>query len=373
MFSENGKISEKQLGRMIMLPVFVSIILVLPYGSAKLFGNSIVPGLLLFLALAACYVLYIFKMGQWYAKYSCSTGEQGFVGTLVEGGLVGKFLMVLQVVRLILRLVFYIMLTIAILFEARVPFIRFPGVDISGNLFVVLPLLLVALYGTRYSVEKQGRMHEMLFWFILIPFAMVLIFGLKEVNFDVFFPRQDMSLGKLLMYGYVLLVLVLPMEQFLYLRPSLGIHEGKKRIWVCVIGAIFLGVLMTFFALGIYGVNGAAKNPMTPTTIMSYISLPFGILERFDVIILPFFIIGCFLLICETLYFAKYIIDCLREKKTSLWALVFLLLPVLLIVAVVGTYENALMTYGCYAAIIDIPLSLILPVLGMGIATLYER
>ena len=60
MFSCNGKISEKQIRCMLVLSVFASMIFVLPYLSAKVFGTSIIPGLLVFFAFSGIYILYIY-------------------------------------------------------------------------------------------------------------------------------------------------------------------------------------------------------------------------------------------------------------------------------------------------------------------------
>ena len=373
MFSENGKISEKQLRRMVVLPVFVSIILVIPYVSAKLFGGSILPGLLLFLVLAGFYVLYIHGVGVWYENRKVTSVEGGFLYVLTKSGLVGKFLGVVQVVRLVLRLSFYILLTMSVLFETQVPFIPEKRSDVYGNLLVVLPLLLVALYGANPKVEKQGRIHEMLFWLIFLPFIAVVLFGFQEVDYVVFLPKVDMPLGRMLLYAYMLLVFVLPVENYLYLRPNLAEHNKRDRTCIAVVGVVALGVLLTVFILGIYGTNGAADNPMTTISIMRYIRLPFGILERFDVLMLGFFVIGVYLLISETLYFAKHIIDVFWNKKTSLWILLLPLLLALFVVVYVRTYENGLLTYICYGAILDVPLSFALPLLGIGIHSWKEE
>ena len=56
MFSQTGRISEKQMRRMLILPVYASLIFVVPCLSAWLFGESIVPGLMVFFVLACVYV-----------------------------------------------------------------------------------------------------------------------------------------------------------------------------------------------------------------------------------------------------------------------------------------------------------------------------
>ncbi len=373
MFSKNRKISEKQLRRMIVLPVFASIIFVVPYVSANLYRESIVPGLLLFVAMAGLYVLYICGMGVCYEQCAGATGNRGFAGALSQSGLVGGALILLQVARLIVRLGFYILLTIAILEEAQVPFMLKAGEEIYSDILVALPLLLIGVYGANVGVEKQGRIHELLFWVLFIPFLVMIVFGLKEVDYSIFFPRVKVSFGELISRSYLLLAFVLPVENYLYLRPDLRVHKEKNRTCIAVIGTILLACVLILFALGIYGVNGAADSPMVTIDIMRYIRLPFGVLERFDVLMIWFFIVGCFLLICETLYFAKRLVEEWYGKRVSVWGLLFLLVLALLVVVVLRSYTNGLLTYVCYAATLDIPLSLLLPVFGVGLCKLRKE
>jgi len=372
MFSKNGRISEKQLRRMVVLPVFASVIFVLPYVSSKLFGQSVVPGLLLFLVLSGGYILYVYGMGEWYEKCRRTTGKEGYISVLTQSGAIGGALFVIQIVRLVVRLAFYILLTMAILGEAQVPFFVSLSDETYSGVLVVLPLLLVGLYGANVKVEKQGRIHEMLFWLLFLPFLVMILFGLKEVDYETFVPKVDKSFSNLLLYAYMLLVFVLPMENYLYLRPNLRRNKEHNRSCFAVIFVIALAIVITLFILGIYGLQGASDQPLLTIDIMRYIRLPFGVLERFDVLMIWFFMIGCFVLICELLYFGKFIFC--RRIKGALPIGVLLVLLALSLVIVIGVrnYNNALLTFICYGAVMDVPLSIILPILGIGINTLYS-
>lgn len=373
MFSKNGKISEKQLGRMLILSVFASTIFVLPYLSAKMFGESVVVGLLVFLALSGIYVLYIDVLGMWYEKCRAKSGKEGYVSVLTETGMPGKLLAVVQFIRIVIRLAFYILLVIAILGEAQVPFMLKSNEELWSNLLVVLPFLLIGVYGANTKVEKQGRIHEMLFWILFIPFVLMILFGLKEVDYKVFVPKIDISFGRLMLYGYVLLTVILPMENYLYLRPDLQIHKKKNCTGIAVIAAIAFAIIITLFILGIYGVNGAADEPMTSIAIMRYIRLPFGVLERFDVLMIWFFVIGCFVLICQTLFYAGFIYNKMSKGKNTVWILFLVLFFSLGIVWKVRTYENGWLPFLCYGAVLDIPISVILPLLGLLVNRFYVR
>lgn len=388
MFSRNGKISEKQMRRMLVLSVFAGSIFVIPYLSARLFKAGIFPGLLVFCVLSCIYVSCIYGIGAWYEKKGDSGG---FIKVLEDTGAAGKGLLLLQVIRLLFRLAFYIILAISILGEAQVPFMQEGGQGSIANLFVVLPLLLAALYGANRNVEKQGRIHEMIFWVLFVPFIVVILFGLREVDYRVFAPHWDVSFRKLVLYGYALLTFILPVENYLYLRPVLkrrkttvkkekaedGTEQGsslngkKQNLWVsytAVLMTILLTVVLTLFLLGIYGVNGAGKEEMVTIAIMRYIRLPFGVLERFDVLMVWFFMTGCFILICTTLYYAGFLLKLLCKRIKRIWLLIAVLAVSLGIVMSLPEYSGCVMLFLLYGAILDIPLSLVIPLLGMGLA-----
>ncbi|MBQ9983894.1 MAG: GerAB/ArcD/ProY family transporter [Lachnospiraceae bacterium] len=371
MFNNNGYISEKQLRRMVVLPVFVSVILVVPYVSAVLFGENVLLGLFTFFALSGLYVLVISAMSNWYQKINTQGEPNGFISALTETGLPGKALTLLTVARLILHLAFYILLTISVLEEAQVPFMIKTTNESNTNLLVATPLLLVALYGANRKMEHHARMQEMIFWVIFIPFILMIVFGLKEVDYQIFVPQSNQSFGDMLLYAYMLLFFVTPMEYYLFLRPSL--RAPKDKVKQGVIGAIFIGLVLTLFLLGIYGVNGAASEPMVTTAIMRYIRLPFGVLERFDVLVIWFFVTGCFVLICETLYITGHIFHRIWKREKIVWLLVATLFLAALVVLFLRSYEESLLTFICYGALLDIPLSLLVPLLGGGLYSLYRE
>lgn len=379
MFSRNGKISEKQMRRMLVLSVFGSSIFVLPYLSAKLFEENVMPGLLLFFGLVIVYVTCIYGIGAWYQK----NRPDGFADVLTQEGITGKLLLSIQFLRLLLRLAFYIVLSVEILGEAQVPFMRGTETRPLSNLLVILPLLLVALYGACREIEKQGRLHEMIFWVLFVPFIVMLLFGLGEVDYSVFVPKKDASFVNLLFYSYGLLTFILPVEHYLYLRPVLTKRrmrvkdaeesEIENPVWVsytAVLSVVALAILLSLFVLGIYGVHGAGTEEMVTISIMRYIRLPLGVLERFDVLMIWFFMTGCFVLICSTLYYAGHLLLLLFPGVKRIWVLIGILVAAMGLVMMLPGYSHTLLLFLGYGIIADIPLSLLIPLIGIGLEKL---
>lgn len=386
MFSSNERISEKQMLKMVASSLFLSGLFFIPYFSVRLFGENIFPGLFIFLIFTGLLFFYFYRVGEYRKKEN------------------NPVILKIQIIRLMIRLVFYILFSIEILEEVQVPFVQ-PDRDNSWrNILVILPLLLIALYGANISyiryklenrnekkctkgnenskvkyigIEKQGRLREMLFRSLYIPYLIMLFLGLKEVDFSIFLPKMTISLGKMIFYAYALLTFIMPLENYVWLHPFLckemNLEEKavlkrkekwKKLSFVMIYGTLFLVVFITLILVGIYGVSGGRKEEMLSIAIMRYIRFPFGILERFDVIMDWFFIVGSFVLICETLYFMGELLSRLIKNRKRIWILVGILVFLIIMLLCIPEYKNILSIYVYYGIFIDIPLAIILPALG---------
>ena len=372
MFSQNGRISEKQMCRMLVLPVYASLLFVVPYLSAWLFGESIIPGLLIFFVLACIYVGIVYGISAWLRKEGEKCGIDGIKPA-------GCLLILLQVLRLIVRLAFYICLTIEVLREGQVPFMPHNVKENVESLIVVIPLLLVAVYAANTvkqgkvekSIEKQGRIYEIIFWLLFIPMILVLVFGIKEIDASVFVPVWGCSFGRLLLRGYFMLSFLIPVENYLLLRPFLWEQNWEqsrrctRRTFFAVVGTIFLVCVLTLFMIGIYGIQGAGQEEMLTVAIMRYIRLPLGVIERADALLVWFFVIGCFVLVGQTMYFAGLLLSAVFRRAKRVWLLLVILATALVIVVFLPSYGGALWLYQIYGAVMDLPLSILLPLLGV--------
>ena len=353
MFSQNGWISEKQVRRTLVLPVFVSSIFILPYMAAVLFGGNIVWGMGIFLVLAVMYSGILYVIGKYTVPSDKEDGTQNFRGNRWIAGI--------HVLRYSVRLAFYILLAVTILGEAQVPFMKEGGASRISNLLVVIPLLLVAFYGADHSMEKVARIHEMIFWVTFVPFIVMLAFGFREISWDVWVPEGEMPVWKMLLYGYLLLVCVLPAENYLQLKKVYNKKDSTVVSYGGLVAMLVLICVLSMIIVGIYGVHGAAGEGMVTISIMRYIRMPFGVLERFDMLMIWFFMTGCFVLICNTLFFAgnRY-----REAfggKGVCWVMLGAMAFALLVAYRFPKYDVSILWFVWYGACVDLPLSVILP------------
>lgn len=371
MFSKNGKISNKQLTRMLMLTIFAGMIYVIPYLSAVLFGESVVWGIVSVFLLSILYISAIYGIG--FLAGLKQTEDESLKKERKQNKFLDKYcpriILVLQIIRQMFNFVFYIVLSIAILGQAEVPFMEGSSTNSYWNLLMVLPLIFVALYGANHNVEKVGRLFEMLFWVIYIPFIVMILFGLKEVDYSVFVPKLQMPFGQLLLYSCGLVSFVVPVEQYLFLRPNLlgssndnleQFCNASRRSYFRLIFTVGLIGVLSLFIYGIYGVVGASMEEMVTVDIMRYIRLPLGVLERFDVLMVWFFMLGCFVLLCSSLFYCGHLVTKSNCGKRIYW-LLGLVFASLILVLWLPDYKETLWLYLCYGVVINLPLSIILP------------
>ncbi|MBQ8084553.1 MAG: GerAB/ArcD/ProY family transporter [Lachnospiraceae bacterium] len=350
MFSHNGLISEKQMRSMLMLYVFSSGIFVLPYLFALMFGKELLAGVMVFLPVASIYVWIMTALSE------NISGDSG------SGGC-STFYVIVSVVRYIIRLAFYIILAVSILSEGQVPFVDEEGGNSLGNLFVLLPLLLVALYGAGHNLEKQGRLSEMIAPAAMFPYVIMILFGIKDVSLSEccrLLP-VNMSVSQMLLNSYALLTFIVPVEIYPELRLRLGKDNSSKfKFYISVFFVIILEVILSVLMAGIYGINGISAEPMATVSIMRYIELPLGILQRFDVLMVWFFMTGCFALLCSSLFYIRRKLKMIVAEKSVVFVLAFILAAACLIAYMCPGYKDMVGLFVVYGALADVPLSIIM-------------
>lgn len=420
MFSHNGKISIKQMRIMLTLPVFSGSIFVVPHLLARMYGKYMLVGVAAYVVMAALYMGLIMSIdvkqvkidGKGYVEHRNIRNDKAAYSGTVEKCATGKVIAAIQIARNIIRLVFYILLAVTILAEGQVPFVRENADNSFGNLLILLPLLAVALYGADRNVEKQGRINEMIYMAAFFPYIVMMVLGLKNVSGEAIHNMLEAAghclknaaavsadginagplsvdivqgangtglIRKIVVCGYALLTFSIPVENYLWLKSTLKTirennsemvsnnKESLSRIsdYITVMASpILVGVLSIIMAC-IYGVNGMAQDNMASIAIMRYIELPLGVLQRFDMLMVWFFMTGCYVLIASILYTIRRQLFAVLKPETARIMLFVLFMSAYIIAYMMPGYGNSLYAYVVYGACVDVPLSLILAVVGM--------
>lgn len=363
MFSCNQHISMMQLRKMVVTTVLFSGFIYIPHFLTKLFGRHVTLGSLFFLFMGSIFVIYIWQMSR-------------------QKGEATPFIWTVQMVRLFVRTFFYSLFTIEILRQAKVPFMSIEQGSSLRDVFLFLPFLLLGIYGANISyvkrtenaekeghyiaIEKQARFRELQYHILYLPYIIMLVLGVKEIDLSYLFSGSFALKGRYFIYAYALLTFILPMENMIWLKPYVKIREMEKQkktsenfyvLW----GSFFVILLVSLFVIGIYGVNGSAQEEIVSMSIMRYIPFPFGVLERFDCILDWYFIVGIFALICENLFLIGEFFSNLWKVENRLWILVITGMCLLFLMYWFIPCSNVQILYLYFGVFVDIPLALILP------------
>lgn len=346
MFSNNGYISEKQMGRMVMLPLYASLIFVLPYLAARQFGDHLICGFALFVGMAFIYGLCLY----WLNRHLKGSEEE----------YVNKGVAFVWLVRIWIRLGFFICLIIYMLSVEEGPFFDGGGGD---GIMKAIPFVGVCLYGAMLPIEKQGRLYEMLFWLLFIPFLFVIVFGIPHADIHSLPLTSPKSFTELAKRVYPLIAFLLPAEFVLLLQPRLVPGERTGKTWMYLGATVLLCAALSLLMIGIYGVNGAAEEKMLTVEILRCIRLPFRLTERVDTLLIWFFLVACFVLLSENLFFAKLLLEKVVPKIKPVWGMLYFLAKGIVLTVWVKDFERALELYCLFGMLVDVPLSLLIPLI----------
>lgn len=308
---DNHKISGRQLGRLVFYDFFAVTSLLLPGMLAKTAGMD---G---FFALAAGgaagYVLLLLVSAQIRcmrrAKQDYFTYLRASFGTLLTA--------VILIVYLLTAL-FGAAYGLRLLCEiARQYLIR----DIPAWL-VLAVLAVLAVYGLCAGLESRGRMYEIMFWFVLLPFFFLFLLAVHNVEPDRWVPVFCAEGTQVLKGSYIVFVFLAGSVFLPALCEGVSEHSDMTRALkqgflfsVCVNLALFL--LLT----GIFGAQTVSTMREAVLTMTAMVKVPGGFLERQDALLCGIWLISIFAFVENALYYAVWCMKKVGKERAAGWYL----------------------------------------------------
>lgn len=300
MFSNNGKISNHQATRLLILDVFTGACLFLPMALPRLAGEggflALLLGLLLTLADGA---LLSWVLGK------C---ESRFVQSL--GGWPGKVLRWLYGLRCFAAFVFLMGLFSSVLNETFL--------YTMPKWLVIAGMMLVLIYGSTKGIEVRARLSEILFYLILIPIILIGLFSIPEGDIFRLLTLSDTSLSGIIQGVLVTWVLMAPVEWMLYIAPE-NPNEKPFRVfaWALGIGG-GLAALIYALCVTVMTVEGMTGERWPTVILMQIVRIPGGFLSRQDGLMLSFWIFAMFISLSGALSHTVELWG-IREAKVNRW------------------------------------------------------
>lgn len=330
MFSNNQKISLRQLQILLILDMFGTTVITLPRKTVEYAAQD---GWVIVIGIVILMILYAFIIST-----LCNMFKNE---TIVEFGrrLLPKFLYYIVIFGLIVKIV------VSTAMELRV-FSEIVGQMLLYNTpvqVIILTLLLTSSLVARKGFETRARLAEILIVLMFVPLFFILLVVVIQPKFENLLPVLKTPPSNIIkgignlgfsFHGLSFLLLV---------YPFLG---NKKDTRKAILQAVsILGVAMfiiTIITIIRFGPEDIEHQIWPVLQLMQAIDLPGSFMERQDAFIISFWILSVFMLVSAGLHFTSIIFAKLT-KATESFHFVLPLIPILYIMALLPS--NIAQTY----------------------------
>lgn len=293
MFSDNQRISRRQLKRQMILSL-VGVLLLFQAGEMAAGGGNSLAGMLIGLALLILYLFFLVR-----ASAAYSNLERYF-------GCIGKWLITLVYLS-------FLVLSGSFLLE-KVSFVT-ERYLLSG---VPLPVIsavfiLAACLGMGNEVQRRGRLAELAFPWVLVLLVLLLVFAafhLHQPDFSLMEPwsAETITEGA---YQYFTMGTSVSLVAFILVRVDKGSKVKKGgtfrslAIGLLIVTLILLATVAVL--LGVYGFKGIQKMEFPILDLMAGTSLPGNFLKRFDIVWLTVLIFSLLFTLGSVLFYGCWL------------------------------------------------------------------
>lgn len=236
----------------------------------------------------------------------------------------------------------------------------YPG----GRYMILLPLLLVCGYAGVRSLTGRARFVELLFWWVVLPLVVLFLAGIWKIDLRELEPARQPQAGELLWDGYRLMGLFLPLE-FLLFRMS-AIEDSDRKAWLAGFRGILCAggwmLLVYTVTVGIIGRRWGQQELLSVTDAMEMISIRSGGLERLDVFLLLFWLVGGIITISAYIFQGQQLLRRIFAGQcTRIVAVLLMLGGVFSVYYCIQEPQQWCDWYWKYACYVDFPISILLP------------
>lgn len=348
MFSNNQKISIRQIRRLLILDLFGVSSLLLPgllAASAGRDGIFCIGAGALLAVLYLCLLEKVLKQmqGTYYSYLKQVTGS--FPGDIL----------------MIFYLFFFLLLAAFVLYQLT-GLVRAWLLPEGSYGWICLLLLLLAAYATMWGIEGRARIYEILFWFLGAPLIIMLFFAGRGVNPDHWAPiaytaPRDFLTGTLQVFAFFL-----PVFLVLFLKPSCSSPGKLKSCAGKAVGIVaVLNVVIYLILLGNFQVKTTQALERPVVTLMSMVKLPGGFFTRMDAFMTAIWFFSLFALLNTGVFYSGHILKELFHEKKTHYGLLLVLVLVFGAARWFFSYPGAGELYEDYIKYIAVPVLTLLP------------
>jgi Spore germination protein. len=303
MFSNNLKISSRQLKRMLVLSWIGRINLIIPSIMAGISSRNAIIGILVGGVLTLTYGMFISHVAE-NVEGSLSDYLRILLGkfghalvTLVYIGMM--FINTAFTLRLLAELVKQCMLQ-----EVKLDMILLTGI-------------LVCAYGATGKLEGSARTTEVLYKLIIIPLVIMFCLSIPNLKIEYLLSDNGGNIPNIWENGLLMVSLFSEISILLFTVQYLGNKEQIKSKVMQALVITGLSVVVVYITcVGMFGSQGLRALQWPMVSLMSSVVVPGGFLNRWDIIFLSLIILSIFISISGGLFYASIMArDVVRKGK----------------------------------------------------------
>ena len=172
---------------------------------------------------------------------------------------------------------------------------------------VLLVIMAVCAYALSGGVECRARVYEVVFFFVLIPLAAMLLFALSDVRFDYLMIKDrvgvDFGIADIFAGAYYVFAASISVFNILFVR-----ERTASQIRGSVSKAIltYAGILFLLYAvlLGSFGKYSLSEIEFPAVVLMSDVQIKGSFFKRADALMLSVWFFTLFSVLIMSLYYA---------------------------------------------------------------------
>lgn len=180
----------------------------------------------------------------------------------------------------------------------------------SYTLILVL-ILLVTAYAIRSGIESRARVYEVLFWILFVPLLIMFVIAANDVDFSYMGPFFTHSVSSVADGGFEVFCYLTPLFLVLFL-PAYVKKKSRKKMIASVYAALWFAVIvlliMYMILLGNFGDRALGTMQYPAVILMSNIHLRGGFVKRLDAFMIAIWFFTLFALVGVFLFYAEKIL-----------------------------------------------------------------
>lgn len=192
----------------------------------------------------------------------------------------------------------------------------------SYTLILVL-ILVVTAYAIRSGIESRARVYEVLFWILFVPLLIMFVIAANDVDFSYMGPFFTHSVSSVADGGFEVFCYLTPLFLVLFF-PLYVKKKSRKKMIGAVCAALWFAVIvlliMYMILLGNFGDRALGTMQYPAVILMSNIHLRGGFVKRLDAFMIAIWFFTLFALVGVFLFYAEKILYQLlpgRETETT--------------------------------------------------------